>query len=373
MDRKRLIERQAALCDLIGCPGYEDEVAAYLVDAIRPLVDEVRRDGLGSVLAVKRGAAKDAARLLLDAHMDEVGFMVSAVDDRGFLRIVPLGGIDRALMPGAQLVFAAAAGARVHGVVGTLPPHVTGPEERGKAPDFPDLYVDVGASSADEVAAMGLRMGSTGTFDTPFRTLGDRLVMARALDDRTACNIVLAVLEELAAAPPEATILVCFSSQEEVGARGATAAAFALEPDVAVAIENTTATDTPGVGPDKVVSRLGGGPVLTMADNSLIVPGALLERQVQAAAKAGVPFQYKRPIYGGTDGGRIALTRGGVPTCVVSVPCRYIHGPAGIASLDDVEATVRLVTALCRQSWKRGPAPAWRPQPLRPGRKDGRG
>jgi tetrahedral aminopeptidase len=354
MDRKRLIERQADLCGLVGCPGYEDVVAAYLVAALRPLVDEVRRDGLGSVLAVKRSAAAGAPRILLDAHMDEVGFMVSAVDDRGFLRVVPLGGIDRALMPGAQLVFVAGNGARAHGVVGTLPPHVTKPEERGRAPDFPELYVDVGASSAAEVAALGLRIGSTGTFDTPFRVIGDRLVMARALDDRAACNIVLAVLEDLASAPADATILVCFSCQEEVGARGATAAAFALEPDVAVAIEATTATDTPGVGADKVVSRLKGGPVLTIADNSLIVPGALLDRQVQAASAAGVPFQYKRPIYGGTDGGRIALTRGGVPTCVVSVPCRYIHGPIGIASLDDIEATVRLVAALCRQDWGAG-------------------
>ncbi len=355
MERKRLIERQAELCGLIGCPGYEDEVAAYIVERVRPLADETRIDALGSVLAVRRGTARDAPRILLDAHMDEVGFMVSAVDERGFLRIVPLGGIDRALMPGAQLVFAAQGARRVYGVVGTLPPHVTKPEERGKAPEIPDLYVDVGAATAAEAAALGLRVGSTGTFDAPFRNLGDRILMGRAFDDRAACNIVLAVLEELAAARPEATVQACFSSQEEVGGRGATAAAFALEPDVAVAIECTTATDTPGVPPEKTVARLGAGPVLTIADNSLLVPARLLALQEEAAGAAGVPFQHKRPIYGGTDGGRIALTRGGVPTCVVSVPCRYIHAPAGILLVDDLENAVKLVVQMCRAPWPRRP------------------
>jgi endoglucanase len=347
MDRKRLIARQAELCALIGCPGHEEEVAAWLLEKVRPLCDEARIDPLGSVLAVRKGR-KGTPRVLLDAHMDEVGFMVSAVDPKGFVRIAPLGGIDRGLMPGSSLVFAADGGRRVYGLVGTLPPHVTKPEDRGKAPDFPDLYVDVGAQSAEEVAGLGLGVGSTGTFDTPFRSVADRVLTGRAFDDRTACNVVLAVLEDLAGGPLDATVLVSFACQEEVGARGATAAAFSLEPDLAVALENTTATDTPGVPAEKTVARLGGGPVLTLADNTLIVPKRLLALQREAAAKAGVPYQIKRPIYGGTDGGRIALTRGGVPTCVVSVPCRYIHAPVGLLLVEDVENTVRLVAELCR-------------------------
>ncbi len=349
MDRGKLIARQAELCGLIGCPGYEDEVAAYLLERVSPLCDEARIDALGSVVAIRKGTRPGGPRILLDAHMDEVGFMVSAIDARGFLRVAPLGGIDRALMPGATLVFATETGGRVWGIVGTLPPHVTKPEDRGKAPDFPDLYVDIGARTPEEAAARGLRVGSTGTFDTPFRSIDDRFLMGRAFDDRTACNVVLAVLEELSHAPADATVLVSFSCQEEVGGRGATAAAFALEPDFAVAIENTTATDTPGVPAEKTVACLGGGPVLTIADNTLLVPRRLLALQERAAASAGVAFQHKRPIYGGTDGGRIALTRGGVPTCVVSVPCRYIHAPAGLLLVEDIENTVRLVAEICRR------------------------
>lgn len=346
-ERESIIRRQIELSEIIGCPGHEQAVAQYVLDAIRLTADEAWVDPLGSVLAMLHPARPGAAalRILLDAHTDEVGFMVSHVDEMGFLRVQTLGGIDKRLLLGATVELTADTGERVLGIIGSLPPHVTSPMDREKVPDVVDMFVDIGASSAVEVEARGVRIGTVGAFDSRCRMLTENLIVGKAFDDRTACNVIIHVLERLRASRPEHTILCAFSVQEEVGLRGTGSAAYTLKPDVALAIENTTATDVPGVPPNKVVAEMGRGPAVTVADTSHIVPRAVLDRIRKAGE--GLRWQYKKPTYGGTDAGRIALSRSGVATGIVSVPCRYIHAPLAMLDVRDIEETVKLVCRFC--------------------------
>jgi len=346
-ERESIIKRQIELSEIIGCPGHEQEVASYVLEAIRTTADEAWIDPLGSVLAVLNAApgSTGGLRILLDAHTDEVGFMVSHVDEQGFLRVQTLGGIDRRLLLGATVELIADGGERVLGIIGSLPPHVTSPMDRERVPDVVDMFVDIGASSAFDVAERGVRIGTVGAFDSRCRMIAENLIVGKAFDDRTACNVIIHVLDRLRAARSEHTILCAFSVQEEVGLRGTGSAAYTLKPDVALAIENTTATDVPGVPPSRIVAEMGRGPAVTVADNSHIVPRAVLDRLRKAGE--GLRWQYKTPTYGGTDAGRIALSRSGVATGIVSVPCRYIHAPLAMLDVRDIEETIELVARFC--------------------------
>lgn len=340
--RDIIIRRQMELSNLIGCPGHESQVAEYILDCLRDLCDESWIDSLGNVLAVRRGGG---TRILLDGHTDEVGFMVTHVDEDGFVRIESLGGVDRRLLLGSLLEFLADDGSRITGVVGAAPPHITTPAERENVPAINEMFVDLGFAGASEVADRGLHVGSVGAFSTSARMLGEDLMLGKAFDDRTACNVILQVLANLAGTKCRNTVVCNFAVQEEVGTRGAGTGAFALEPDLALAIENTVASDVPGVPASRMVSALGKGPAITVADRSHIVPRHLIDALQRAAGEG--PWQYKKPLYGGTDAGKIAVTRSGVPTAVVSVPCRYIHSPAALLRISDIEATVGLVTRFC--------------------------
>ncbi len=359
IDLEELIRTQEELSTLLGCPGREQEVAAYLEGRLEGLADRVWRDPLGSVLAVREGSP-GGERILLSAHMDEVGFMVSHVEESGFLRVDALGGFDRRVLPAAALQFRADDGAAVHGVVGSIPLHVTAPEQRERVPEIRDLFVDVGARSAAEVEARGLHVGSVGTFDTPFRRLSAGRLLGKAFDNRSACNVLLQALRLLggaarggggvrggSSAAQSPTVMACFAVQEEASHAGAAVAARALEPTVALVVENTVATDVPDTPPRQVITRLGGGPAITAADRTVLVPQAVLDRLRRAAGAYGLPWQWKKPVYGGTDAGQITRSGAGVPTGVVSVPCRYLHGPAAVLDVADLADTVRLAVAFC--------------------------
>ncbi|MBA7552470.1 putative aminopeptidase YsdC [subsurface metagenome] len=349
IDREKIIQTQKDLSNLIGCPGHEEEVTDYILTRLEECsVDKAWVDPLGNVLATKAGGREDGLKILLDAHVDEVGFMISHIDDSGFIRIAPLGGVDKRLMLGSILQFQSGKPERVLGIVGTSPPHITKPDEREKVPPIEDLFVDIGCSNIDEVRKYGLDVGSVGTFYTEFKQINENVLIGKAFDDRTACNVLLQVLLLCANENVPNTILANFAVQEEVGGRGATVGAYSLDPDIALALENTIASDMPGVPPHKVVTKLGAGPAVTAADRSLITPKIILERIKQAAEIDNIPWQYKKPIYGGSDGGRIAISKSGVPTSVVSVPCRYIHSNVALLHLDDIINTIKLVRNFCK-------------------------
>ena len=286
IDREKIIQTQKDLSNLIGCPGHEEEVTDYILTRLEECsVDKAWVDPLGNVLATKAGGREDGLKILLDAHVDEVGFMI---------------------------------------------------------------FVDIGCSNIDEVRKYGLDVGSVGTFYTEFKQINENVLIGKAFDDRTACNVLLQVLLLCANENVPNTILANFAVQEEVGGRGATVGAYSLDPDIALALENTIASDMPGVPPHKVVTKLGAGPAVTAADRSLITPKIILERIKQAAEIDNIPWQYKKPIYGGSDGGRIAISKSGVPTSVVSVPCRYIHSNVALLHLDDIINTIKLVRNFCK-------------------------
>lgn len=340
MDTIQLLK---AVTDPIGVPGFEDEVREVIMEIVEPLVDEVEVDPMGNLIATRHGSGE--GRLMLDAHMDEIGFMVSYIEDSGFLRLVPLGGWDPRIIPSHMVTVVAGDGTRVPGVIGTPPPHILDPEERKRPFKLEDLFVDIGAASADEAAEMGITIGSPAAIAYPFQTMGDSKVAVRGLDDRAGCAVLIRVLERIRNEMLEATVAANFAVAEEVGLRGAQTAAYRIEPHVALAIETTIAADVPGVRPSRQLTRMGGGPALTVADRSVIADRRVVETLIEAADAENIPYQYKLPAFGGTDAGAIQRSRGGVRVGVVSVPARYIHSPFSILDLSDFEHTVDLVTA----------------------------
>jgi endoglucanase len=388
---EELLRSQRELSELVGCPGREKPVREYLRRRLEQHSDAVSVDGSGNLVAefpasagaggkgpaetgdegngpAETGAGPASAgvgggkRILLTAHMDEVGFMVSHVESNGFLRVASLGSIDTLLLSGTPVQFLAQDGRTIPGVFTSIPPHVRKKDESASAPAsapaLEDLAVDLGIGSRERVEELGLTVGSVGTFLSPFRELGDGAVMGKAFDDRSGCNIALQTalrwVGALDASPAETgknrrkNSLVClFTTAEEHNHHGARAASLSQDADVVIALENTTTTDTPGVPEHQVITRLGDGPALTLADRSHIVPEELLSFIRGTAERYHIPWQYKKPVYGSTDAGNLAVLGGGRPAALISVPCRYLHAPAGVSLVSDLVSTAELVYRVC--------------------------
>jgi endoglucanase len=298
-------------------------------------VDEVRVDTMGSVLAFKRGTGRRRMRVMLDAHMDEVGLMVVGHNGDGFLQVRTVGGIDPRLLPGALLRVGPK---RIPGVIGVKPIHLLDGEEDKKAPRIEDLVVDVGAKGKDDAKTLA-PMGTYATFATSFRELGPT-VRGKAFDDRAGCAVLI---ELLRGERFRFDLHAAFTVQEEVGLRGAQVAAYTIEPDCAFALEGTVADDIPKEKDVSPTTELGKGPAITVMDRSFIADRRLVQLLTSTAEELGIPYQIKQPGVGGTDAGAIHRSREGVPSVTVAVPCRYIHSPVGLLSLDDFNNTVQLM------------------------------
>ncbi len=322
-----------------GVSGNEDEVRTILTDAVRDRVDECRVDSLGNLITVKRaraGRQKSPPKVMLAAHMDEVGLMIVHIESTGFLRFRPVGGIDpRVLLSKVVLV----GKDKVPGVIGVKPVHLLKPEERAEVADIESMYIDIGAKSKEDAAA-SVRIGDYATFAVQFGEMGERLVKGKALDDRTGC----AVLVDLLRRDYPCDVYGVFTVQEEVGSRGARVAAHALAPDLAFAIESTVCDDSPKTKDLSPTTRLGGGVAITVADNTLLSDSRLVRLLIATAQENRIPYQVKQPMKGGTDAGRISLVKEGIPAVAVAVPTRYIHSPVSLLSLADYDNTVALMT-----------------------------
>ncbi|HLJ59602.1 MAG TPA: M42 family metallopeptidase [bacterium] len=337
-----------SLSNTFGVAGFEDDVRDVLRPLVTPLADETRTDPLGNLIAVRRG--RTARVLMLDAHMDEIGFIINHVEDTGFLRFATIGGWDARILPAQAVTIRARSGTLHRGVIGALPPHLLSADERTKPLPIEALFIDIGADSAVEVADRGIRIGDPGTLAYPFETLGDGSVLGKAFDDRVGCVVMLKTLEALAGRTPEMTVACNFAVAEEIGLRGARTAAYQLDPVIALALEGTVAADVPGVSGARQVTRLGRGPAISVADNSIIVRPQFVRALERMAEARGIPYQLKTPLFGGTDAGAIHLSRGGVLAGGISVPCRYIHTPLSLLRLGDVEGAIRLVTAFVEEA-----------------------
>lgn len=339
------------LSEAVAVSGDEGEVRAIVLEQIRDSVDEVHVDALGNVLATRLGrdagssAQKKGARLrvMLAAHMDEVGFMLTYDDGDGIYRFDLVGGLDERQLAGKAVWVGQQ---HVPGVIGAKPIHLTTPEERKRAISLDVLRIDVGPGGNK-----GVKVGDRATFATPFARLGPSL-RGKALDDRLG---VATLIELLRHAPPNVDLLAAFTVQEEVGLRGAQVAAYTFNPDLAIAVDSTPAMDLPSwddeepPGGGRYNTRLDEGPAIYVADGATLGDPRLVRWLIQTAESQGIPYQLRQPGGGGTDAGSIHLTRGGVPSVSVSIPGRYAHTAAGLARLSDWQNTVRLLhSALSR-------------------------
>jgi endoglucanase len=350
MERSELLEK---LCNAHGPSGYEAEVREMLESILAPYVDSMSTDVLGNLIVWRRGEGENLPVLMLDAHMDEVGFVVSHVEKDGFLRFAPLGQFDERVLPAQRVQIKTRGGEKIIGVIGATPPHIQSSEGRRSPYPLETLFIDIGAKDAQEVASRGVRIGDSGVLYQPFTEIAQGIVTGKAFDDRVGCAILAEVLIQLAVETRlPFDVVGVFSTFEETGARGAMVAAFGVAPQVALVLEGTVAADVPGVPESRCPSVMGKGPAITLIDKYTHCHPELVAFLEDIAADELIPYQIKRPIFGGTDGARIHTSRAGVKTATVSVPCRYIHSPICVMSMQDYDAAVRLVHSFVRRAEK---------------------
>ncbi len=324
------------LTDLNGVSGNENEVREYIKSKISGLCDSIEIDTIGNIIAYKKGSS-GKLKVMLSAHMDEVGFMVSGYMEKGFLKFKSVGGIDSRILPGKRVVVGKK---RLEGVIGAKPLHQQSSEERDRIAKIKDLYIDIGADTKEEAEKLA-PLGEFIAFDSDYVELGKDCIKAKALDDRVGCAVLMEVLKYNF----EFDLYACFTVQEEVGLRGAQVAAFKIMPDVALVLEGTTCADVPEVKPFDFSTELGNGAALTLVDRTCYSDRKLVQFLYDTAVKNGIKVQYKQTTTGGNDAGQIQRTGSGVKTASISVPCRYIHSPVSVMSRSDFECVERLTLA----------------------------
>ena len=344
-DHDEFFSLLARLADAFGVSGFEDDIRSLVIEELEPYADEITVDKWGNVIVVKNGSP-EGLRVMWAAHMDEIGFLIRAIDDKGFLYLSPVGGWSDVIVPGQRLRIRLDDGRLVYGVVGMKPPHLLSPEEQKQVPQLTKLFVDVGVNSREEAEKLGLRPGLPADLDRNAIKLNGSRVTGKAFDDRIGLAVMIWAFKRIKA---DATVYAVATVQEEVGLKGARVAAFRLNPDVAIALDVTTANDVPGVSVQDRVAELGKGPAIKVADgrgaSGLIAHPKVYELLVDTARKEGIPFQIEILPGGTTDAAAIALTREGVPAGVISIPARYIHSPVEIIDLDDALNSAKLLEA----------------------------
>jgi endoglucanase len=339
------VEVLEKLCNACGVAGREEEVRSLMRKLLKPYVDEVREDKLGNMIGIKEGG-KNAPKVMIAGHMDEIGLLVKTISKEGYLQFAKIGGIDdRVLL--AQKVLVYTAEGQLHGIIGSKPPHIQKEDERKKVITYDELFIDVGAASQEEARKMGVRIGDPVEFDVKFAAINKDIVIGKAFDDRVGCAALIDVVKRVE--KTQCTVYAVGTVQEEVGARGATTSAFGINPDVGLALDVTVAGDVPGVKEVDAPTKLKNGPSLTISDASHISHPKVLRLLTEAAEENKIPYQLETGLAGGTDAGRMSLAREGVPSCSICIPTRYIHSPTSLLSLSDVENTVKLAVAATKK------------------------
>lgn len=329
-----LRETLKTLCALRGPSGAEDEVRNYLMERLKGHVDSMQVDALGNLICFKKGKVAAPNRLMICAHMDEVGLMVKNITDEGYLKFDTLGGIDRRVLIGKPVWVSEKA---IPGVIGLQAIHCTTAEERKTVAKLSEFYIDIGCETAEEAEAL-VEKGDFITFQTEALEFGDELLKSKAIDDRVGCAVMVELMEQ--ELPMDATFV--FTVQEEVGARGAFGAAFRVKPEVALVLEGTTAADLAGMDESKKVCRVGHGPVVPFMDGGSIYDRQLFEELRDLAEENHIPWQTKEYISGGTDAQVIQRRGAGCRVCAISAAVRYLHAPTSVASLKDCDHILAL-------------------------------
>lgn len=320
------------LCLLNGTSGREDAVRNYIIEKIKDKC-EYSVDALGSVIAFKKGKKAPDKKVLVAAHTDEVGFIITDITDDGYLRFAPVGGIDAAVVLGRRVDING-----IKGVVGAKAVHLLSDDEKKNEPAFDKLAIDIGAADKAE-AEKAVLLGDCAYFASDYCEFGDGFIKSKALDDRIGCMLMI----ELINSDLEYDTYFCFNVQEEVGLRGSGCSAYAVKPDVAVILESTTAADIDGVTGGDKCCVLGKGPVVSFMDGRTIYDKQIFDLAFEVAKENNIKIQTKTKIAGGNDAGAIQKSRAGCRVAAVSLPCRYIHSGSSVVKIGDIEETRRFL------------------------------
>jgi putative aminopeptidase FrvX len=335
------------LTEAHGVPGYETPVRGIIRKYLEPLGD-LSQDKIGSIICEKKGK-DNHPRIMLAGHMDEIGFMVKNISKDGFISFIPLGGwFDQVLL--SQRVIIKSSKKDIIGVIGAKPPHLLSEDERGKVIKKTEMYIDIGATSKEDVENAGIRIGDPIIPRSDFLVLNNKKTyMSKAFDDRVGTALIISTLERLKEQDHPNTIIGVATVQEEVGLRGATTSVYAVDPDVAIILESDIAGDVPGIKEVDSSIKLGEGPTILLYDARMIPNLALRDFVIDLADRLEIPIQLSTITRGATDGGVIHLHKTGVPTIVIGVPARNIHSDSSIIHRDDFDRAVTLLTNLLSQ------------------------
>lgn len=322
------------LCLMDGISSFEDNVRDYIVNEVSKYADDMRIDALGNLIVFKKGKKSIKGGLMLAAHMDEVGFMVKKIEDDGYLRFAPVGGIDARVVLGRRVFVG---DNMVPGVIGLKAYHLVSAEEEKVVPGFDQMYIDIAAPDKD-AALKKVKQGDKIVFDSDFVEFGENMIKAKAIDDRVGCAIMM----NLIAQDLPCDVTFAFTCQEEVGCRGAFGAAFSVKPAIALVLEGTTCADISTVPENKKVCKLTCGPVIGCMDGSTIYDKGLFDMLTGLADEAKMPWQIKRFISGGTDASVIQRSREGVRVANISTPVRYLHSASTVANKKDIDNAYKL-------------------------------
>jgi putative aminopeptidase FrvX len=337
-----------ALTSANGIPGYEEPVRRVMRQYLEPLSDEILIDNLGSIAGVKKGTG-NGPKVMVAGHLDEVGFIVTHITEKGFLKIQPVGGWWSQVMLAQRVKILTRKGELV-GVIGSKPPHILSADERNKVVQIKDMFIDIGAASKEEALEFGVRPGDAVVPHCDFTVMANpKILMNKAWDNRAGCAAAIMVLEELQGAQHEATVYAVGNVQEEVGLRGAITMTNTIQPDIGIALDVGICGGTPGVAPTDVQAKMGEGPVILLYDASMVPNQALRHLVIDTAEELGIPYQFDSIAGGGTDAGRMHLWGRGVPSIAIGFATRYIHSHAALIHRDDMENAAKLVAALVKK------------------------
>lgn len=325
------------LCLINGVSGDECDVREFIISQVENLC-EYRIDNLGNLICFKKGRKATDKKIMIAAHMDEVGFIVTSIRDDGTLTFGAVGGIEPVVAVGRQVIVGKN---NLSGVIGSTAVHNLSAEQRDKAPKMDSLYIDIGASDKAD-AEKYVRPGDCVYFDSRFVEFGENCIKAKAIDDRAGCAIMIRLMQQ----ELEYDTYFVFNVQEEIGLRGSGVSAFAVQPDIAIVLESTTASDIDGVSGAKRVCSLGNGPVVSYMDRSTLYDRRLFKLAFDTAEENNIPCQTKTVIAGGNDSGAIHISGKGVRTMAVSLPCRYLHSPSCVINFKAMENAYKLVEIL---------------------------
>ncbi|MCG2284036.1 M42 family metallopeptidase [Staphylococcus epidermidis] len=337
-----------SLTDVNGISGHEMQVKSLMKDYLTPVSDEIVEDRLGGIFG-KKNATHGTKSLMISGHLDEIGFIVTQIDEQGYIYFTPIGGWWNQVMLSQKVTITTENDKEIRGIIGSKPPHALSPEERKKPVDIKNMYIDIGVGSKEEAKEAGIELGNMITPYSEFESLAnDKYLTAKAFDNRYGCALAVDVLQQLKDENMDINLYAGATVQEEVGLRGAKVAANLIKPDLAIAVDVGVAYDVPGMTSEKNEGKLGDGPLAILMDATSIAHDGLRKHIKDVAEHHNIPVQWATTPGGGTDAGSIHVANEGIPTITIGVPLRYMHSNVSVLNIDDYTNSVHLITKIVR-------------------------